>query len=185
MAQEIGKITISVNRDIQDIIVAKQLDANSRFLQVTLVHENGTAVDLTGHIVRFNARKPDLTVIFNNCKITDAPNGVFLVEFTDQTLALPGRVEADISVHTEDEETILTTRTFGINVQAMIRDDETIESSNEFGAVVILFQDVWDMRQIIIDMNEKQGNLTDDLPNEWGDEQAGTSMFSALNKIWN
>ena len=185
MAQEVSKITISVNRDIQDIIVAKQMDANSRFLEVSLVHDDGVAVDLSGHVVRFNARKPDFTTVFNECKIKNAPGGVFLVELTDQTLALPGVVMADISVHTEDEEVILTTRTFCIRVQAMVRDDGAIESSNEFGAVILLFQDVYDMRQTIIDINDKQGELTDDLPSDWGDEQAGSSMFGALNRMWN
>ena len=186
MAQEISKLTISVNRDIQDIIVAKQMDANSRFLEVTLVHEDGTAVDLTGHIVRFNARKSDFTTIFNDCEIVNAPEGVFLVELTDQTLAIGDSiVTADISIHSADERVILTTRAFEIKVQAMIRDDEAIEGSNEFGAVITIFQDVYDMRQIINDINEKQGQLSDGLPNEWGDEAAGDSMFGAFNRIWN
>ena len=180
------KITIFINRDIDQIVRAKQWDALSRFLDVTLLNDHGSAIDLTDCRVQFNAEKADGTNIMNNAVITDAVKGQFTIELTDQALAIGDSVlRSDITVFSNDATVLLTTRTFMVQIQSTMRDDEAVESSNEYNAVVTLFQNVWDMREVIRDMNEKQGQLTDDLPNEWGNEQAGTSMFGALNKIWN
>lgn len=186
MAVNYTNVSIFVNRDMGEIIKAKQLDANSRFLRVELLQDNGEPLNLTGNKVRFNAKKKDGNTIFNNAVITNAPAGQFTVELTDQTLAIGNsEVTADITVFSNDETAILTTRTFSIWVQTTIRNDAAIESSNEFGAVVNLFQDVWDMREIIKAIDGRLGDIDDDIPATPGAAAASFSMFGALNQIWN
>lgn len=178
------KLSLFINKDTERIIKAKQFDATSRYLDVTLLKDDGTAYDLTGCRVQFNALKADGNYIMNNAVITDAPKGEFYVELTDQTLALgDSMVKCDISVFSLDGSSILTTRSFMIQVQATVRNDEAAESTNEYNAVVTLFQDVWDMRETVRMINERFGLLTDDL--EEGDLQAGSSALGALNNIWN
>lgn len=178
------KITLSVNQDTDRIIKAKQFDAASRYLDVTLVNDDGTAFDLTDCRVQFNAQKADLKYIMNDAVITDPAAGKFTIELTDQTLAIGNSVvNADISIFSLDGIHILTTRSFGIEVQATVRNDTATESSNEYNSVVILFQDVWDMRETIREINERFGQLDDDLEPE--DEQAGSSALGGINRMWN
>lgn len=184
MAENHLRVSIFINKDLEQVIHAKQGDANSRFLDVTLLNDNGMPYDLTNNKVRFNALKKDNTTVFNDTIITNATGGQFTVELTDQTLALGNsEVRADITVFNNTETAILTTRTFSIWVQTTIRNDSAIESSNEFGAVINLFQDVWDMRETIRDMSERMGERDDDL--QIGDEQVSFSILGALNRIWN
>lgn len=178
------KITLSVNQDTDRIIKAKQFDAASRYLDVTLVNDDGTAFDLTDCRVQFNAQKADLKYIMNDAVITDPAAGKCTIELTDQTLAIGNSVvNADISIFSLDGIHILTTRSFGIEVQATVRNDTATESSNEYNSVVILFQDVWDMRETIREINERFGQLDDDLEPE--DEQAGSSALGGINRMWN
>ena len=180
MAVSTARLTMWVNKDVSQIIKAKQFDAASRFLDITLLHDNGEPVNLTGHRVQFNALKADSTLVKNNAVIINAAAGIFRVELTDQTLAVgDSRLVADIAVFTNDARRILTTRTFTIEVQATVRDDAAVESSNEFNAVVTLFRDVWDMREII----SRIGHPNDAL--NTGQQAAGTTAFGAFNRIWN
>ena len=139
---------------------------------------------MAGHRVQFNARKPGGTHIMNNAVIIDAAAGVFRVELTDQTLAVGNsKVEADITIFTNDAKAILTTRTFVIDVQATMRNDAAVESGNEYGAVVTLFQDVWDMRETIRSINTRFGQPGDGVGA--GEQAAGSTAMGALNRIWN
>ena len=180
MAENYAKITMYVNRDVEDVIKAKQFDAASRFLDITLVQDNGLPYNLTGHRIQFNAMKRDKMFIMNNAEIINAAGGVFRVELTDQTLAVGNSiVVADVTIFTDDHKKILTTRTFEILVQSTIRNDDAIESSNEYDSVVRLFQDVWDMRTFIRRIGDFSDNITG------SEEQAGKSILGGLNRIWN
>ena len=187
---ETMRVTIATNKDVKQIIRAKEGDAQSRYLELTLVNDMGIAHDLTDCVVLFNAKKFDGTYIFNNTKILDAANGVALVELTDQALTTDGRdreLWVDISIESVDGTAILTTREFRIAVQTTIRNDTAIESSNEFGAVVTLFQDVYDMREVIRSIDDKIGNKNDDA-DIVGDEDgnlADASVSGKMNRFWN
>lgn len=184
MVESVFNLVIYVNKDVESVIKAKSGDSSSRFLEVVLVNDNGEAFDLSNHIVRFNGLKEDGSHIFNNADIIDEKAGKVRIALTDQTLAIgDSKVIADISIFAEDGECVLTTRSFVIEIQQTIRDDEAIESSDEFGAVLVLFQDVWDMREYIQHKGSLFGELDDEV--EEGGEQAGKTIFGGLNNIWN
>lgn len=178
------KLSLFINKDTERIIKAKQFDASSRYLDISLLKDDGTVYDLSNCRVQFNALKADGNYIMNNAVITDAAKGEFYIELTDQTLAVGDSiVKCDISIFALDGSKILTTRSFMIQVQSTVRNDGATESANEYNSVVTLFQDVWDMRETVRMINERFGLLTDDLAE--GDLQAGSSALGALNNIWN
>lgn len=184
MVESVFNLVIYVNKEVESIIKAKSLDCSSRYLEITLVNDNGVAYDLTGHTVRFNALKEDGKHVFNNADIVDYEGGKVRVALTDQTLAIgDSELIADISIFSEDGECVLTTRTFVIEIQKTIRDDLAIESSDEYGAVLTLFQDVWDMRCYIEHKGSLLGELDDEVSE--GDEQAGKTILGGINNIWN
>lgn len=155
MSRVYNKMRINVNEQITDIVTAKQNDANSRFLDVYL-YDAGKPIDLTGNEVHIYMRKPDKTEIFNNGEITDATAGRCQFELTSQALAAYGVLFAEISIWKDNVE-ILTTQTFHIFIAESIRDDDSIESSNEYGALVVLFQNLYQSLDLMKDMLDNFG----------------------------
>lgn len=162
MAKTYNTLTIEVKEDITDIITAKQDDTQSRYLDVYL-QDDGQPINLTGQEVRIYGKKQDGKSFFNNGEITNATQGRCQFELTNQALAVAGKLQVEISIW-QNNERILTTQTFLINVIPKIRNDDAIESSNEFGAVVILFQklyDFWlDIEKLLGKTDDTGGSLT-------------------------
>lgn len=176
MSQVYNKMRINVNEQITDIVTAKQNDANSRFLDVFL-YDAGKPIDLTGNEVRIYMRKPDGQEIFNNGEITDATAGRCQFELTSQALAAYGVLFAEISIWKDNVE-ILTTQTFHIFIAESIRDDASIESSNEYGALVVLFQNLYEAWDLMQDMTENFGT-----PGEVAAENNVTTFWQGIEKM--
>lgn len=176
MAKTYNVLTIEVKEPIADIITAKQGDTNSRFLDVYL-KDNGRPINLTGNEVKLYGKKQDGKVIFNNGEITDAINGRCQFELTSQALAVAGELKLEISIWQNNERT-LTTQTFKVFVVPRVGNDRAIESSNEFGALLLLFQNLNDFIQDATYIIERIGVTTD----TGGTNNAGTVM-AKLNKL--
>lgn len=116
-------------------VEAKQSDTNSRTVQATIC-DDGIPLKLTGNTISFYAKKPDGTKIFNVTKIIDAENGLVEFKLTTQTLAVEGEVKCELTIFDETEGVILSTAIFNISVIETIRDDNAIESSNEFNQII-------------------------------------------------
>lgn len=176
MAKTYNVMKIDIKEEITDILVAKQDDVDSHFLDVYF-RDNGVPIDLTGHEVRIYGRKPDGTTIFNDGEVTDTTNGRCQFPLTSQALASVGKLEVELSIW-ENNERILTTQTFTIFVAEKIRNDDVIESSNEFGALVILFQKLYDF---IADVTELL-NLIGQPADTGGTTLEGTVM-AKINRL--
>lgn len=155
MTQVFNKMRIDVKSDITDIITVKQDDANSRFLDVHLF-DGSTPIDLTGEEVRIYMQKPDGTEIFNNGEITEAANGRCQFELTAQALGAFGALKAEISIWHSNTQ-ILTTQTFHIFITKSLRAAGSIESSNEYGALVVLFQNLYESLDLMTEMVQAFG----------------------------
>lgn len=137
-------------------IVAKQNDTKTRYLDIT-VTDNGIPVDLTGCEVRIYGRKKDGTEFYNNGTIQDATKGKCLFEATTQMLAYAGQnVSCEIVVF-KDNEQILSTMPFDIFVAESLMGANAIESSNEYGALVVLFQNLYEAHDLMTTMVESFG----------------------------
>lgn len=176
MSKIYNKLEIEIQDKITDIITAVQEDSNSRYLDVVLL-DDGLPLDLTGEEVRIYMKKPDGTEIFNNGEITDAENGRCQFLLTTQALAAVGVMDTQISVWKDNEE-ILTTQQFHIYVTESLRTNGSIESSNEYGALVVLFQNLYEAYDLMTDMIAQIGD-TDDTG---GSSTAGT-VNAKLNQI--
>lgn len=126
--------------EIPNIVTAVELDTKSRYLDVFL-YENSVPVNLEGQAVRIYAKKEDGNTSFEQGTITDAVAGRCQFELTNQMLAKPGELELQISVWS-DTAKILSTPIFKLLVTKTLRIDEAVESTNEFGVLVVLFQEI-------------------------------------------
>ncbi len=174
MAKTYNTLTIEVKEDITDIITAKQDDTQSRYLDVIL-QDDGQPINLTGQEVRIYGRKKDKTEFFNDGTITDAAKGRCQFELTNQALAVVGDVEVEISIW-QNNQRILTTQTFKVFVVPKIRNDTAIESSNEFGALVVLFQKLYDFW---LDIEKTLGK-----PNDIGGTETTGTVMAKLNALF-
>ena len=142
MAKTYNKMQIDMNGDILSSVTAVAQDTLSRYLDCNL-YNNGVTLDLTGHMAQLYIKKPEpdgLTVLTQG-EITDAAAGRVQFELTNQALAETGWIELQI-VLTSGEGEVLSSEIFKLHVLPSIRSDEAIESTNEFGALVVLFQEI-------------------------------------------
>ena len=83
-----------------------------------------------------------LEEFFNDGEITEAARGRCQFLLSTQALAKEGELEAQVSIWKGTEE-ILSTQVFKINVTKKLRTNGSVESSNEYGALVVLFQNLY------------------------------------------
>lgn len=152
MAKTYNKMQIDMNGDILSSVTAVAQDTLSRYLDCNL-YNNGLPIDLTGHMAQLYVKKPDGLQVFTQGEITDAATGRVQFELTNQALAETGWIELQI-VLTSGGGEVLSSEIFKLHVLPSIRNDNVIESTNEFGALVVLFQEIQsslDLMRAIID----------------------------------
>ena len=151
MAKTYNRLEIDVNKKPTDIITAVQADNNSRYLDVSLFN-NGVPLDLTGHEVKIFMAKPEESgEIWNDGVITNAKEGRCEFLMTTEALARMGHLQAQISVWKDNTE-ILSTQIFEINVTKTLLGNSSVESSNEYGTLVLLFQNLYEAYALMTDM---------------------------------
>lgn len=209
MAKTYNKLLMDVNGKIGNIVTEVQGDQNSRYLDINLFN-NGIPIDLTGHTVRIYMRRPHtnpLEEFFNDGEITEAARGRCQFLLSTQALAKEGELEAQVSIWKGTEE-ILSTQVFKIMVTTNLRTNGSVESSNEYGALVVLFQNLYEAHDLMTTMVQNIGNpsniaaqynlatmwqawefLTDymktDLTNKINEAIANASVQGVLDKIGN
>lgn len=175
MAETFNKMKIDVNEEINDIITEVQGDQNSRYLDVYL-YENGVPIDLTDHTVRIYMCRPEtdpLEEIFNDGEITDATAGRCQFLLTTQALAKTGYLEMQITIWKGTEQ-ILSTHAFKIMVTKSLMSDGSVEASNEYGALVVLFQNLYEAMDLMTEMVQNIG-----VPAEVAAQYDLTTMWQA------
>lgn len=156
MAKTYNRLELDVNKNFSGMITEVQGDANSRYLDVSLFN-NGVPLDLTGHEVKIFMVKPENGgEIWNDGVITDATAGRCEFLMTTEALSKVGHLQAQISVWKDNTE-ILSTRVFEIYVTKTLLGNSSVESSNEYGTLVVLFQNLYEAHDLMTKMVESFG----------------------------
>ena len=143
-----AKITQPINLEVAkpnifQALVAKQNDCNSRFLQVTLVH-NGEKIEIDPtSLVTINADRNDgesktFEGIANN-------DGTATVPLTVWMLELAGTLYCDVSI-IDKENSKLTSTKFMVMVEEAACSDEDIEQSDDYNILTKLIAEVKAMK---------------------------------------
>lgn len=210
MAKTYNRLELDVNKKPNSIgIRPVQNDTKSRYLDVCL-YENGVPINLTGEQVRITFRKADGSTFFNQGEVTDATAGRCQFALTNEILSEAKAVESQISVWNASGQ-ILSTQVFEIYVTAAIPWTDAVESENEYGVLVVLFQEIQDaldtMHKIattfgepgdkaaeygvdtfwgILEMLAQRGDVESALQNKikaYLNSTVGTSGFQSLDKM--
>lgn len=125
----ITEISIDLYGETKEYLVsAKQNDKNTRQIHVTLLNNGVPYVIPQDCVLIVNVKKPDGKYVYNQCY---SENNVVIVDMTNQMLAASGTATADINIKTSDNEQILSSASFTIEIEPSMYDDSTIMSSNE------------------------------------------------------
>lgn len=169
-------LNIEINENVNDYITAVQQDSRSRFLDVMLF-DNGVPIDLTGHTARIYAIKPDGKEVYNNGVITDAKNGRVQFELTSQTLAVSGLLNLQIILYRNNTE-ILSTNPFKLFILESLMSKNAIQSSNEYGALVVTLRDLESAKALMQEMVKKIGS-----PGQIATSLNLTTMYGIMDEI--
>lgn len=112
-------------------VCVKQYDQFTRYLIVSLFNSGERYTIGTGVTARFQMTKPDGTTVINDALIT---NNTVMVELTAQALAAEGVAVAEIALYQCSE--VLSSQTFHIKIVKAAYDEESLISSDEYGALV-------------------------------------------------
>lgn len=112
-------------------VCVKQYDQFTRYLIVSLFNSGERYTIGTGVTARFQMTKPDGTTVINDALIT---NNAVMVELTAQALAAEGVAVAEIALYRSSE--VLSSQTFHIKIVKAAYDEESLISSDEYGALV-------------------------------------------------
>lgn len=178
MAQVYNKMQIDVNKRVAEIITAVQNDAQSRFLDVVLL-DGSTAINLAGHEVRIYGKKADGTEFYNDGTITQAAAGRCQFELTGQALAVAQDLEVQLIVYRDNRE-ILSTQPFKIHVVKSLIAAGAVESTNEYGALVVLYQKLYEAHALMTTMVQNIG-----VPGEVAKQLTIDTMWDAWEYLCN
>ncbi|WP_286030108.1 BppU family phage baseplate upper protein [Anaerotignum lactatifermentans] len=169
MAQRYDRLQIEINEPILSIVTAIQNDTNSRYLDVSL-YDGGVPIPLTGNTVRIHTKNIHGVTSFEQGEITDADNGRCQFLLTTQMLSAADALETQISIWSGDQQ-VLSTQKFQIYVMPTLRDDTAVESTNEYGALVVLFSEIQNALDDMHAIRENFGKPSEE------SIQAGTDTF--------
>ena len=128
-----SEIALDFGRKGSEKVYAKQGDADTRIVVVHPVFR-GEALKLkSGITARVLITKPDGHTVFNDAEIED--NDIVIV-LTSQCLACDGNAVAEVSLY--EGERVLTSTSFEINIERLVFDENEVESSDEYGALVAI-----------------------------------------------
>lgn len=85
----------------------------------------------------FTAKKPDGTVLFDDCIVT---GDIVTYAFTEQTANVSGKLDCELRIYSTDEGLITSPR-FILIVHDTVLDESEIESSSEFSALTKLMDE--------------------------------------------
>lgn len=132
--------------DMQITVRAKRGDTG-RLLRITLSNEGVPYWIAPDCYAVFTGKKPDGTVIYNQCEIE---NNEIRYRFTEQTCAVPGRIPAELRLY-GTEGKLLTTAGFLLEVHDTVYHPEDVLSQDEMDALDSLVLELWELRQQLTD----------------------------------
>ena len=134
-------IILDFNKTKQVDTQTIQCDMNSRFVRVSLRHNN-SPIDLSDVRVCIMAVKPDGKEIFNDCTVIDAQNGIAEFEITKQMGIVVGEVECQIKLF--GKEKLLSSNIFNLSVNKSLYPDSQ-DSKDQLNTLVNTLGEVQDI----------------------------------------
>lgn len=115
-----------------EIIKVNQYEQDGRVFEIQCMSDI-VPINLTGATVTFYAKKPDGSILYNDCVITDALTGKVTYTMTEQTCTADGLLNCWIEIIWSSA--VIRSFSFTIEVVTALDETEAIESTSEFTAL--------------------------------------------------
>lgn len=116
----------------QFMVSAKQGDRATRYVEITLLSDGEPYSIPDGSSVTAYIRKPDRKRVYTACSFSGA---VVTLELTSQTLAAAGTARCEIEVKSADLSQVITSVTFEIEIEPMVKDEDAVISGDEMSVL--------------------------------------------------
>jgi hypothetical protein len=146
----------------------KQFDKNLREFRISLIEDGELTVIPSGYVAKFQATKPDKTIVLDNCTIVD---NVVIYKPKEQLSTVAGTVECEIGFYIPDpegntnEDGLIQSVTFEILVEKSAMDRNAVISSNEFNTLTIMINTI---TGLIVEANEALSQIEGVIESEEG-----------------
>lgn len=131
MNNSIYKITLDMHETTSQVIMNMKKNDSGREIHICFTDSGKPFKMDDGVIATFRAKKPDGTILYNNCH-TDADHIVYTL--TNQTTSEVGIVECEVTLYSRTRKQITSAR-FSILVEDILYSDSEVESTDEFTAL--------------------------------------------------
>ena len=131
MNYSIYRVSLDIHDTSSQVMLNVKKGDSKRKILITLTDGGKPYAIASDCSAVFRAKKPDGTVLYNDCTIS---NNVITYSLTNQTSASVGVVECEVTVYGGDNRQITSPR-FALCVEDSICSDSEIESTNEFTAL--------------------------------------------------
>lgn len=177
----IKKVKLEIDRECLNDINVMQKDS-ARAILFSL-YANGSSYSLVNKTVRAWGVKPDGTKIFADLTIISEQGGLAKLKLTNNMLAVKGQLKLMLTI--AEGEDILSTIPLVINIAETLKNDNAIESTNEFTALDSSLKSVqeWDGY-----FEETSGRIEEKYTNRLNDLKKGVhrlKWLSASNTLTN
>lgn len=153
------KISLDILESQSQYSLPMKKGDTARVVYITL-REGGVPYEIgTDCFAVLSGRKPDGTVLENNCVIK---GNTIIYEITPQTTAVSGLVDCEIKLYGVDNGLICSPR-FSIIVDERVVGDEEIESTSEYSALTNLYGTAISTIKAAEDAAKSANDIADDL----------------------
>ncbi len=172
------KVCLNAWRNAHAVVTAVQGEVAARFIEISL-YDHDKILDISDKTAAIYMTKPDKTIVYNECEILDAKNGLISVELTSQMSAVAGTI-CDCEIHVIDKNgSLLKILGLTIIIDRSLEDDKAIESSNEFTLLLKALKETDGLIEKVTEvLNEKLNEFDDTFENLA--EQMKTQMTNWL-----
>jgi hypothetical protein len=164
-------IILDFNKTKQVDTQTIQCDMNSRFVRVSLRHNN-SPIDLSDVRVCIMAVKPDGKEIFNDCTVIDAQNGIAEFEITKQMGIVVGEVECQIKLFGPNQ--LLSSNIFRLSVRKTLSPSSK-SSQDQLNTLVNALGELQDIDNRFAQTNARLSDIENKIINRKFKPKFGTS----------
>lgn len=132
MRNSVYRISLEMHDTASQALLNVKKNDSSRQVRISITDSGKPYKIEAGCTAKFRAKKPDGTILYNNCMIE---NDVIIYDLTNQTSAAAGLVDCEITLYGPDFKQITSPR-FALYVDDTLYSDSEVESKDEFTALV-------------------------------------------------
>lgn len=143
-------VTLDTQNDNKNqSFIVNNNDRNTPKIVFKIVQQNQPVI-LAGATVRLAVAKPDKTVVFQDCVVTNEAQGICEAVMNTQSFIVPGLYRAELMVYYA-EDIVAVTGKFQYVVNKGVLSDDALQSKNDFQAIN---QAIADAEGILKDIRE-------------------------------